>query len=134
MAVTERERRQAEKRMAAIDAPRVQAARYVRGQGLVVLVLSNGVQIGFPPHLVEGLAGATPAALRTIDVSPSGLGLHWPRLDADVYLPALLRGVFGSAGWMAAALGAEGGRARTQAKADSARRNGCKGGRPRKVA
>ncbi|WP_352509685.1 MULTISPECIES: DUF2442 domain-containing protein [unclassified Mesorhizobium] len=29
-------------------------------------------------------------------ISPTGLGLHWPQLDADVDVPALLQGVFGS--------------------------------------
>jgi len=42
----------------------------------------------------------------------TGLGLHWPKLDADVYVPALLQGVFGSKQWMAAQLGAVGGKAR----------------------
>jgi hypothetical protein len=62
------------------------------------------------------------------------LGLHWPKLDADVYLPALMQGVFGSKRWMAGVLGAKGGAAKTAAKSEAARRNGAKGGRPRKSA
>ena len=27
---------------------------------------------------------------------PNGLGLHWPQLDADLYVPALIEGAFGS--------------------------------------
>jgi hypothetical protein len=88
----------------------------------------------FPPQLAEGLAGAAPADLGEIEISPAGLGLHWPRLDADLYVPALLQGVFGTRQWMAAQLGAAGGRARSEAKAASARENGRKGGRPRKNA
>jgi hypothetical protein len=53
-----------------------------------------------------------------------------PRLDADLYVPALLEGVLGSRRWMAARLGAVGGQARTQAKAAAARANGRRGGRP----
>ncbi|MBR5949894.1 MAG: DUF2442 domain-containing protein [Actinomycetaceae bacterium] len=56
------------------------------------------------PHataLAEGLAGAAPGDLAEIEISPAGLGLHWPRLDADLYVPALLQGVFGSQAWMA---------------------------------
>jgi hypothetical protein len=26
-------------------------------------------------------------------------GLHWPKLDADLYIPALMQGVFGSRRW-----------------------------------
>jgi hypothetical protein len=58
--------------------------------------------------------------------------MHWPRLDADLYVPGLLSGALGSRAWMAAQLGAEGGRASTPAKAEAARANGAKGGRPRK--
>lgn len=39
---------------------------------------------------------ARPADLEPIQISRSGLGLHFPRLDADLHLPALLEGVFGS--------------------------------------
>lgn len=69
-----------------------------------------------------------------IEISPAGLGLHWPRLDADVYVPALMQGVFGTRRWMAALLGPAGGKASTKAKAAAARENGRKGGRPRKHA
>jgi len=69
-----------------------------------------------------------------IEISPAGLGLHWRRLDADLYVPALLQGVFGSKSWMARQLGAEGGRARTVAKVAASRENGRKGGRPRNAA
>ncbi|WP_442489939.1 DUF2442 domain-containing protein [Halomonas litopenaei] len=41
---------------------------------------------------VEGLTDATSEALADIEVSPTGLGLHWPQLDADLYVPALLQG------------------------------------------
>ena len=70
--------------------------------------------------------------LKTIEISPSGLGLYFPRLDADVYIPALLDGVFGSANWTARQMGASGGKARSTAKATAARENGKRGGRPRK--
>ena len=80
------------------------------------------------------MTGASPDSLADIEISPAGLGLHWPRLDADLYVPALLQGVFGSKSWMARQLGAEGGRSRTIAKVAASRQNGRKGGRPRKAA
>ena len=109
-------------------------ARYDRRSARIVIDLNTGVQVAFPSRLAEGLADASPEDLAEIEISPAGLGLHWPKLDADVYLPALLQGVFGSKQWMAAQLGAAGGQARSQAKAVAARANGRKGGRPRKVA
>jgi hypothetical protein len=40
--------------------------------------------------------------LTRIEISPSGLGLYFPAIDADIYLPSLLEGFLGSRGWMAA--------------------------------
>lgn len=114
--------------------PRAVAARYDRRISRVMVSLSNGLELAFPPHLAEGLAAAKPADLAAIEITPTGLGLHWPKLDADLYLPALLQGVFGSPRWMAGLLGKTGGLARTAAKVAAARENGRKGGRPRKQA
>ena len=110
--------------------PRAIAARYEDGQ--IVIDLSTGYRVSFSPECAQGLAGAAPSDLAEIEITPSGYGLHWPKLDADLWLPALLEGVFGSRAWMAAHLGAEGGKARSPAKAAAARENGTLGGRPRK--
>jgi hypothetical protein len=135
MAVTERDLERAEKRMAALrDAGHAVSAHYDRRRSRVVVALNTGVELTFPTRLAEGLTGASPDSLADIEISPAGLGLHWPRLDADLYVPALLQGVFGSKSWMARQLGAEGGRSRTVAKVAASRRNGRKGGRPRKAA
>lgn len=114
--------------------PHAIAARYDRRVSRVVVALSNGLELAFPPHLAEGLANAKPADLAVIEITPTGLCLHWPKLDADLYLPTLLQGVFGSPRWMAGLLGKSGGLARTEAKVAAARENGRKGGRPRKRA
>jgi hypothetical protein len=135
MSVSEREFTEAEGRMKELrQAGHAVSARYDRRRSRIVVRLSTGLELAFPPALAEGLAGAAPADLADIQISPSGLGLHWPRLDADLYVPALLQGIFGTRRWMAAQLGAAGGRARSSAKAVSSRLNGRKGGRPRKEA
>jgi hypothetical protein len=54
-------------------------------------------------------------------------------LDVDVYVPGLVERAFGSR-LFAAATGRRGGRRKSKAKADAARTNGAKGGRPRKRA
>lgn len=108
------------------------AARYDRRRARIVVSLNTGVEIAFPPQLAEGLSDATPADLAKIEVTLSGLGLHWPTLDADLYVPGLLAGAFGSKRWMAAQLGAAGGSVRSKAKTRAARTNGRLGGRPRK--
>jgi hypothetical protein len=67
-------------------------------------------------------------------IDPPGFGLHFPRLDADLYLPALLEGLLGSKAWAASRMGQAGGKARTPAKQAASRANGRRGGRPQKVA
>lgn len=110
------------------------SAEYDAPQNRLVVSLSSGVIIMVPVHLMQELADADPAALGEIEIAPSGLALHWPSLDADVYVPSLMQGIFGTKRWMAAQLGAAGGRVTTPAKAAAARQNGAKGGRPRKQA
>lgn len=136
MAITESDRLAAEARLRAElkNQPKAIRARYDRRVSRVVIGLDNGLELAFPPRLAQGLEGATPAELAVIEISPLGDGLYWPALDADLSLPALLQGVFGSKIWMARHLGAAGGRARSEAKIAAARKNGRKGGRPRKSA
>jgi hypothetical protein len=136
MTITDSDRLAAEMRTQAESKgrPKAVAARYDRRVSRVVISLDNGLELAFPPRLAQGLEHATPAELSIIEISPLGDGLHWPAIDADLYLPALLQGVFGSKNWMARHLGASGGRTRSDAKAAAARQNGRKGGRPRKLA
>jgi hypothetical protein len=115
------------------DGPAAVAARYDAKRDRVVVALASGGEIAFPPRRAQGLERAKPSDLAMIEISPSGLGLHFPKLDADLWLPALLEGVFGSRQWMAARLGARGGKVKSKAKARAARANGKLGGRPRKA-
>ncbi len=115
------------------SSPTAITARYDRRVGRVVIALSTGLEIGFKPHDAQGLEAAHPAQLADIEISPSGLGLHFPKLDADLYLPSLLQGFLGSRLWMAHAMGNAGGKAVSQQKSDAARANGRLGGRPRKI-
>ena len=101
MELAEREVLDAEGRMAALRAAgHAVSARFDRRHRQLVVALHTGVSVTVPVRLVEGLAEAAARDLSEIAISPSGLGLHWPRIDADVDLPSLLRGVFGSAAWM----------------------------------
>ena len=110
------------------------AARYDAPSGRVVIELESGLEIAFKPQHAQGLEAVASADLGEIEISPSGQGLYFPAIDADLYLPALLDGFLGSKAWMAARMGQTGGRATTQAKQVAARANGRLGGRPRKKA
>jgi hypothetical protein len=80
--------------------------------------------------LAEGLTDAPRSKLKKIEIRPNGLGLHWPQLDADLYVPALIEGAFGLRRWMPH-IGELGGSARSAAKAKASRQNGTRGGRPK---
>jgi hypothetical protein len=124
--------RRGQEMLAAI--PHALSARYDRRIGRVVVRLSTGLEISFSPRDAQGLETATWEQLREIEIDPPGFGIHFPKLDADLYLPALLEGFMGSKRWMAGRLGATGGRSRSAAKVSAARKNGRAGGRPRKAA
>jgi hypothetical protein len=109
------------------------SARYDKNSDRLIIALNTGYDIAFSPRKAEGLQTAKPHELDPIEITPSGFGLHFPKIDADLYLPSLLKGIFGSKQWAAAHLGAGGGRATSKAKAKAARRNGKLGGRPKKA-
>jgi hypothetical protein len=111
----------------------VATAHYDRRTARVVIDLSSGLSIAFRPQDAQGFEHAKPEQLRKIEISPAGLGLHFPVIDADIYLPALLEGFLGSRRWMAARLGKAGGSVKSHTKTAAVRANGKLGGRPRKV-
>lgn len=115
-------------------AMRAAEARYDRATGRVMIDLTNGCAYAFPAQLVQDLNGATDDQLSGVEVDGLGFNLHWPALDADLYVPALVSGVFGTRAWMTRELARRAGQATSPAKAAAARVNGAKGGRPRKVA
>jgi len=103
MAITDEDLHRAEAEMDKLvqAGPVAVEARYDRGRGRVMVRLSTGVDLAFAPHDAQGFGRATAAELDVIEISPSGLGLHFPKLAADLYLPALLEGHFGSKRWTA---------------------------------
>jgi hypothetical protein len=111
--------------------PPVVCARYDRRSNRIRIHFSTGLDLSFSPRDAEGLEKATPAQLAKVEISPSGFGIHFPKIDADLYLPGLLMGFLGSRNWMASRLGALGGKSRSAAKVAAAKKNGRRGGRPR---
>jgi Protein of unknown function (DUF2442) len=111
-----------------LSEPRAIKARYNKKLGRVVIELTNGCTFTFPPHLAQGLETATDEQLAQVEILGAGYGLHWEALDADLSVPGLLTGLFGTKAYMAR----HAGRATSAAKAAAARQNGAKGGRPPK--
>jgi hypothetical protein len=113
--------------------PRAIGAHYDRTGRRIVIHLSSRLDVSFAPRDAQGLERAKPSQLEEIEISPSGFGIHFPKLDVDIYLPGLLEGFLGSKRWMAARLGQAGGEVKNPSKRAAARANGKLGGRPKKV-
>lgn len=106
------------------------AIRYLPVHDLFVLSLSNDTRAAFPREQLQGLQHGNRKQLANVELVGGGSGLHWPDLDADLLVEPLLHGVYGTKQWMAD-LGRRGGSVTSKAKAEAARTNGSKGGRPR---
>ena len=110
--------------------PRAASARYDPGSGRITVDLTNGCIFAFPARLAQELEAATDDQLAAVEVLGTGYGLHWEALDADLSVPGLLAGLFGTQAFMARRAV----QATSPAKAEAARHNGTKGGRPRGAA
>jgi hypothetical protein len=114
--------------------PRARAARYDRKTGRIQVDLTNGCSFAFPARKAQGLERASDRELAQIEILGLGLGLRWERLDVDLSVPGLLAGLFGTKAYVDRQRAARAGASTSAAKAAAARRNGAKGGRPRKAA
>jgi hypothetical protein len=114
--------------------PKAISAHYDRKSGRIIINLSSKLTLSFSPADAQGLENAKPSQLDDIEITPSGFGIHFPKLDANLYVPGLLEGFLGSRKWMASRLGQAGGQSRSVAKRSASRANGKLGGRPKKAA
>lgn len=113
------------------DEPHAKRAWYESDKDLIWIETTLGAYHGVPVEILQGLQKATPDQLADIELSPQGVGLHWPQLDADLTVAGIIFGIYGTRSWMAG-LGRKGGKCKTPRKAAASRVNGKKGGRPRK--
>jgi Protein of unknown function (DUF2442) len=112
--------------------PRAVKAWYEVQSERIFIEIQNGVVMGFPYKLLQGLELAMPEQLTEVEVTSSGYGLYWKSLDVDLGVPQLVAGIFGTKTWMSE-LGRLGGQAKSAAKAKASKENGKRGGRPRKA-
>ena len=74
--------------------------RYDEAGDAILIQLARGISLSVPRQLLQGLDKATPDDLRSIEVDPSGIGLHIESLDWDMSIPGIMQGRYGSARWM----------------------------------
>ena len=114
--------------------PRIESAYYDWNHNQIIINLENAVSLSFPPKLSPELAKASPEELAEVEVTPSGMELHWESLDIELNIASfILTKIIGTKAPIAAEMGRKGGSVSSKAKAESARKNGKKGGRPRKA-
>jgi Protein of unknown function (DUF2442) len=87
----------------------------------------------FRSRTLQGLAKATDEQIQNYELLGRGTGMSLPDLDVDLYVPALIEGIYGNRRWMTH-LGRKGGKAKTVAKRLASQTNGAKGGRPKTAA
>ena len=98
--ITEFERARTAGKALAKTEPRAVKAWYAADSKRVFIELANGVIMGVPYQLLQGLANGTPEQLAEVEIMPTGSALHWESLDADLGVSQLVSGVFGSKAWM----------------------------------
>jgi hypothetical protein len=112
-----------------VGEPRVVGARYDKESGRVLVELNNGCLFGFPVWMVAGTSQATHEELEKIQLEPFGEAVIWEELNADTNVLGLMLNALRVKAWAAKYLGS----ITSPAKAEAARENGKKGGRPRKL-
>ena len=80
--------------------PQAVSVHYDDINRLIVIRLNSGASFSFPPDIAQGLAGASSEDLAAVEITPSGMGLHWKSLDTDFTVSGLLSGRFGTERWI----------------------------------
>jgi hypothetical protein len=105
-------------------------ARYDRVADTLDLTLRAGIVVRLPRSRISELATATPRQVGRVEVQPGGDGISFQSIDVDIYVPGLLADELGP--MFARALGRRSRGRTTPKKAAASRRNGQRGGRPKK--
>lgn len=83
--------------------PAILAARYDKVSMRIVLALDSDMELSILPHHVAGFEQAHPDDLDVVEISPSGLSVHFPKIGADIYIPLLFEQFLGPKRSIAAA-------------------------------
>lgn len=102
-------------------------ATYNQAQERIDVTFADGMFVGFPRRVLQGLSDAASSDLSKIQILGPGSALYWPRLYLGHDINGLLDGIFGTRRWMAE-LSRRGGSVKSERKAAAARKAGLLGG------
>lgn len=103
--------------------------RYDRNDDTFLLALRSGSRLTIPRSAIAELRDVSTEGIESVILSPEGGAVCYAPLDIAISVPGLVREMTGATGWLS-----RGGSTKTPAKAQAARKNGAKGGRPKKAA
>jgi hypothetical protein len=118
------------RRAAAADAvePRAAAAWFDADARRLRIELTSGVCFALPVDAEPALAELDGEVLAAVRLASAGRALHWPGPDLHLDVPGLIAAAINLSAWAPKYLGSR----TSAAKAEAARANGRKGGRPRR--
>lgn len=73
-----------------LERPRAKAVRYDADRVRLVIELVSDATLDIALPMTERLARATDQERGTMELTPYGLGIHWPLIDEDLYVPRLV--------------------------------------------
>lgn len=73
-----------------LQRPRATAVRYDAVRVRLIIELVSGAMLDIPLPMTERLLNASESERSAMQLSPFGLGIHWPLVDEDLYVPRLV--------------------------------------------
>lgn len=76
------------------------SVKHISTENLIVIHLSNARRLVLPVEDIQALNQATHEQLSHHEIIGIGRGISFPDIDADLFVPALIQGIYGSERWM----------------------------------
>lgn len=73
-----------------LERPRARAVRYDAVRVRLVIELVSGAVLDIALPTTERLSKASDRERGVMELTPFGLGIHWPLVDEDLYVPRLV--------------------------------------------
>ena len=82
------------------NSPKAQKANFDRKNKRLMIDLQSGVTFLIPTNLIQIFQNASDDDIDDIEIVLNGLYLRWNRLDEDLSVSGLIKGIFGTSKWM----------------------------------